>query len=431
MVKWQGAAFSVRRQLAWKLMTSVAILCLAAACTKTGNKGSLKAQLSQINYTQQAKRPPLKPNHPLYIATTYWARQHQKNPKDPTAALNYARNLKVLGSKERAVEVLARTYQLNPGHGELASEFGRLALSLGKVEMAEKLLNQARKASRKKDWRVLSALGTVNSKRGDHKKAQTLYLAALREQPGATSLYNNLALSYALDGRAGDAETLLKKAIAKGHDTPRVRQNLALVLGLQTKFGEARQIAQADLSGDKVASDVRYLKSMVKTTKVARASKPAGKSKHRAGSIITAALPSAKKTAHKTTSRRVKTAAAHKNPAAGSAPPAQAIQIPARKPGKPAPKVKMASARNAAGARANQRAQSLPWHKKPGAPKPAREVRLASMTLVKPPTRIAPHAGVTTWSTSVSRGNAPRSSFMQVLAAASTKSSDFEIPETE
>ena len=418
MVRCRGAAFGIRRQIAWKLMASVAIVFLAAGCNKTGKKNSLKTRLSNIDYSQASKRPALQPNHPAYIATTRWARLHQKNPKDPTAALNYARSLKAIGSRDRAVEVLARTYQLNPGHGELASEYGRLALSQGKVQMAERLLNQARKASRKDDWRVLSALGTVNSKRGDHKKAQTYYLAALRAQPGATSVYNNLALSYALDGRAGDAEDLLKKAIAKGHNTPRVRQNLALVLGLQTKFGEARQIAQADLSGDKVASDVSYLRSMVKTTKVARASRPAGKSKDQAKFATTAALPSAKKTAApapRTAPRPVRAAAARKKPAGGNAPPAPAIQAPSRKPGKPAQEVRTASARTVAGARANRTAQSLPWAKKPGAPEPARKTRLASGAHVTPP-----RAGATAWSTSV-----------QVSAATGAKPSGFEFPGTE
>ncbi len=388
MVTHQGAAHSARRRLTWKLMTSVAIVFLVTGCNKTGNKNSLKAQLSNIDYSRTAKRPPLKPNSPAYIATTRWARAHQKNPKDPAAALNYARSLKKIGSKGRAMEVLARTYQLNPGHGELASEYGRLALSQGKVQMAEKLLNQARKSGRKDDWKVLSALGTVNSKRGDYKQAQTYYLAALRAQPGATSVYNNLALSYALDGRAGDAEDLLKKAIAKGHNTPRVRQNLALVLGLQTKFGEARQIAQTDLSGEKVASDVKYLRSMVKTTKAARASRPAGKSRDHAGSITTAALPSARKPAakplkaeHKIAPRTVKTAATRKSPSTANSRPAPAAH--------------------------------------------------AATANVKPPTRILPRPSAPAWSTSVSRRSAALPAPVKVSVIAGEKSPDFEILETE
>ena len=363
MVKLQGEVCATHRNLCWKLMTVMAMSYLAAGCANIGKKHTLISQLSSINYARQAQRPPLKPTHPLYLATTHWAGKHQKNPQDPTAALSYARNLKALGSREKALDVLARTYQLNPGHSELASEYGRMALSLGKVQLAEQLLNEASKDKRREDWKLLSALGTVNAKRGDHKKAQSYYLAALRKKPGATSVYNNLALSYALDGRAGDAETLLKKAISKGHNTPRVRQNLALVLGLQTKFGEATQMARADLSSDKAASDADYLKNMVKRTQIAIASKSAGKAKPKIDFTTTAALPAAKKT----TRKPVKTAATAN-----------------KRAGKPAGK--------------------LPWHKHPAGRKAIRTAQLTSTTASK-----APRAGATSWSTTVSQGSTARS----------------------
>ncbi|MCH8239783.1 MAG: tetratricopeptide repeat protein [Proteobacteria bacterium] len=363
MVKLQGEVCATHRKLCWKLMTVMAIASLAAGCANIGKKHTLTSQLSSINYARQAQRPPLKPTHPLYLATTHWAGKHQKNPQDPTAALSYARNLKALGSREKALDVLARTYQLNPGHSELASEYGRMALSLGKVQLAEQLLNEASKDKRREDWKLLSALGTVNAKRGDHKKAQSYYLAALRKKPGATSVYNNLALSYALDGRAGDAETLLKKAISKGHNTPRVRQNLALVLGLQTKFGEATQMARADLSSDKAASDADYLKNMVKRTQIAIASKSAGKAKPKIDFTTTAALPAAKKT----TRKGVKSAAT-------------------------------------ANKRAGKLAGKLPWHKHPAGRKAIRTAQLTSTTASK-----APRAGATSWSTTVSQGSTARS----------------------
>ncbi len=363
MVKLQGEVCATHRKLCWKLMTVMAIASLAAGCANIGKKHTLTSQLSSINYARQAQRPPLKPTHPLYLATTHWAGKHQKNPQDPTAALSYARNLKALGSREKALDVLARTYQLNPGHTELASEYGRMALSLGKVQLAEQLLNEASKDKRREDWKLLSALGTVNAKRGDHKKAQSYYLAALRKKPGATSVYNNLALSYALDGRAGDAETLLKKAISKGHNTPRVRQNLALVLGLQTKFGEATQMARADLSSDKAASDADYLKNMVKRTKIAIASKSTGKAKPKIDFTTTAALPAVKKT----TRKPVKTAAT-------------------------------------ANKRAAKPAGKLPWHKHPAGRKVIRTAQLTPTTASK-----APRAGSTSWSTTVSQGSTARS----------------------
>jgi len=417
MVKWHGEVCATHRKLSWKLMTVTVIMCLAAGCTKLGKKNALKNQLSSINYAQQTQRPQLKPTHPLYIATAHWARKHQKNPKDPSAALNYARNLKALGSREKAFEVLARAYQLNPGHAELASEYGRVALSLGKVRLAGQMLSLASKDKRQQDWKLLSALGTVNAKRGDHKKAQSYYAAALRKKPDATSVYNNLALSYALDGRAGDAESLLKKAISKGHNTPRVRQNLALVLGLQTKFGEARQIALADLSGAKAESDADYLKSMVKRTKVAKASRPASTTKRKTGVITTAALPAAKKTTRKAARQPVKSAAATKSEAvntriASKAQPAHRIPVPSGKTGKQTRSVKLASARTMVNTRAGKPAETLPWRqKKPAATKAARVPRLTSPAPTSPAGE-RPRAGAARWHTTVSQASTEASNFI-------------------
>ena len=43
----------------------------------------------------------------------------------------------------------------------------------------------------------------------------------------------------------------------------RVRQNLALVVGLQGRFKEAEQIAKAELSKDQAEANVAYLRSML------------------------------------------------------------------------------------------------------------------------------------------------------------------------
>ena len=334
MVKWEGAGNSARHRLAWKLMASAAILCVAAGCTKTSKKGAPNKSVASINYSKQAQRPALKPNHPLHIATTHWARKHQKNPSDPTAAINYSRNLKALGAKDKAMEALARTYQLNPGHGKLASEYGRSALDMGKVEMAEQLLNQAMRSKGAADWRVLSALGTVNAKRGDHKKAQSYYNAALRSQPGATSVYNNLALSYALDGKAGDAEKLLKTAVARGHNTRRVRQNLALVLGLQSKFDEAQKIAKTDLASEKVENDVAYLRTMVKNTQVAKVHSKKATTKKKASTVKTAALPTkqTKKPARPTQTGKSQATASHRSQRTVQASRKQPSSVTSKRP---------------------------------------------------------------------------------------------------
>lgn len=346
MVNRQGSAHQVCRQLGWKLMTGVAIAVLAAGCTKTSKKDALKQRLA-IDYSKQNQRSALTPNNPIHIKTTQWARRHQKNPADAAAALNYARSLKALGAKDRAFEVLARTHQLQPSNAELTSEYGRLALDMGKIQMADQLLNRALRAKGNPDWRLLSALGTIQAKRGDHKKAQSYYVAALKKQPGATSVYNNLALSYALDGKAGDAENLLKQAVNKGHNTQVVRQNLALVLGLQSKFDEAQQVAQADLDTNKIDNNVTYLRQMVKKTKVAKAQP---KQPVQTDKITTAAIPAPRKAANvKSTPTPV---AASRKPK----PPA----VPTRKPEAPTVIAKSIS-RTLTKEQKAEMAKPLPW----------------------------------------------------------------------
>ena len=73
----------------------------------------------------------------------------------------------------------------------------------------------------------------------------------------------NLGLSYALAKRLPEAETTLRQAAANPRADSRVRQNLALVLGLQGKFGEAEGIARQDMAPIDAAQSVTAMKQMV------------------------------------------------------------------------------------------------------------------------------------------------------------------------
>ena len=158
--------------------------------------------------------------------------------------------------------ILTAGYRANQNDGEIAAELGRLALDMGRLDIAQQTLKVA-ETQGVKDWKTLSAQGTLRAKQGQHAEAQQYYLAALREQPDAVSVINNLALSYALDGKPKKSEELLRKAVASGHEDKRVRQNLALVLGLQGKFDEARQVASADMTEQEAKSNTTYLRNML------------------------------------------------------------------------------------------------------------------------------------------------------------------------
>lgn len=268
-------AAPVRRPaFTWKLLTSTSILCVLSACGPT-SISKRDVAIRPVNKTYDANSPRLnaEPSSPLNRATTYWATAFQKNPRDPKAGLSYALNLKALGSRRKALEVLQQAHRHNPSHAGIASEYGRLVLAEGNVKLAQQLLAQASTLSGKPDWRVLSAQGTVHAKLGEHDEAQRFYVAALQQKPDSPSIMNNLALSYAMDGKADEAESLLRRAVKGGNDTPRLRQNLALVLGVQGKFEESEKLGGLDLPGDQVHKNVTYLRNMVKQrTSVAAAS---------------------------------------------------------------------------------------------------------------------------------------------------------------
>jgi Flp pilus assembly protein TadD len=59
------------------------------------------------------------------------------------------------------------------------------------------------------------------------------------------------------------AERTLRQAAQGKPVDPRVRQNLALVVGLQGRLAEAEAIARADLPPDEAAANVAYVQQML------------------------------------------------------------------------------------------------------------------------------------------------------------------------
>ncbi len=199
----------------------------------------------------------------LQKATEYWGKEFAKNPRDAEIALNYARNLKALGEKRQSLAVLQQASVFHGAHRGLNAEYGRLALEFDQVTLAGKLLEQADDPTNP-DWKLISARGTVLAKQGRYREAIAFYERALVLAPEQASILNNLALAHAMEGHPDKAEPLLKRAAAAGGNEPRVGQNLALVLGLQGKYDEAKLTAARDLPADNAAANVDYVRNIVK-----------------------------------------------------------------------------------------------------------------------------------------------------------------------
>jgi Flp pilus assembly protein TadD len=252
----------------WRAATRATVAAAAAlwlaGCAQTGGAGPT-ALLASSQQPEQAPKPaaPQDLRSELQKATDYWGKAYAKNPRDAQTALNYARNLKALGEKRQALAVLQQTALFNGNNRAVLGEYGRVALELDQVTVAQKLLEQADDPANP-DWRIISARGTVFAKQGRYQDALPFYERALTLAPNQASVLNNLALAHAMEGYPEKAEPLLKRAEAAGGHEARVSENLAIVLGLQGKYDEAKLAAANHLPTDKAAADVEYLKRLVK-----------------------------------------------------------------------------------------------------------------------------------------------------------------------
>ncbi|XSG81596.1 MAG: tetratricopeptide repeat protein [Methyloligella sp. ZOD6] len=255
-----------RRSFFRVLILTTATAALLGGCNKTGGNQLFGANGNPLATANAAALTGDQSNR---AKVGQWAAAYARKPQDPRMVLGYAHALKATGNKQQAMTVLKNGFQANPSNGEIASQLGRVALELGRTDLAQRSLTVAQKEGIT-DWRTLSAQGTLLAKQGKHADAQRYFQAALRQNPKSVSVTNNLALSYALDGKAKESETLLKKAVASGSNDKRIRQNLALVLGLQGKFGEAKQVAAAGSSTQEANQNIAYLRKMLnKPTQVA------------------------------------------------------------------------------------------------------------------------------------------------------------------
>jgi Flp pilus assembly protein TadD len=104
--------------------------------------------------------------------------------------------------------------------------------------------------------------------------ARRYYTSALKIVPDEPSVMSNLGLSYALSKNLREAENTLRRANTYSNREPRVRQNLALVVGLQGRFQEAEEIARADLSPEEASANLDYLRAMLAEEKSRKKGKP-------------------------------------------------------------------------------------------------------------------------------------------------------------
>jgi Flp pilus assembly protein TadD len=228
----------------------VAVLggCAAKSSDVTGSVPTLATQPSEIELRRRADA---------------LGEQYRARPNDPQIAIAYASALRAIGQRAQAAAVLQQASIRNPKDKAVLGAYGRALTEIGNYAQALEVLGRAHSPDQP-DWQILNAQGAVLDQMGNHVQARRYYETALKIVPEEPAILSNLGLSYALSKDLVRAETILRRAAANPRADKKVRQNLALVLGLQGKFEESERVAASDLPPDEARANIAYLREMIR-----------------------------------------------------------------------------------------------------------------------------------------------------------------------
>lgn len=172
----------------------------------------------------------------------FWANEYQKDATRLDVTVSFMQALRGIGSHERVREIAAAAAPIHPDSYELYLELGRSYMAQNKVQEAAQAFLRSADLAPASEAAPLAALGLAFDRLEDHAQAQQAYEYALAREPNRVSTLSNYGLSLALTGQLEAAETALRKAVASADADVRVRQNLALILGLQGRFDDMRAV---------------------------------------------------------------------------------------------------------------------------------------------------------------------------------------------
>jgi Flp pilus assembly protein TadD len=199
----------------------------------------------------------------LQGALTTYGMAYEKSPKEKATGLGYASALQMAGRNDQSLAVMQQVAIAHPKDRDVLAAYGKALAAAGELDKALETIRRAQTPDFP-DWKLYSAEGAILDQLGQSEGARTLYRKALEIQPNEPAILSNLGMSYVLANDLKSGETYLRQAVARPGADSRIRQNLALVVGLQGRFDEAEEIARAELSPEDATANVAYLKGMLK-----------------------------------------------------------------------------------------------------------------------------------------------------------------------
>jgi Flp pilus assembly protein TadD len=230
------------------LLAGVAALVLSACASNRG-------QMAAVDYSGM----PAAESHANLAELT---ERYRRNPADRNVVIHYAAALRAAGQPQQAMAALEGAMAHNPKDVALSVAYAKALTAAGKFEQSLGVLANVIRPDAP-DWNALLVKGATLDQMGRNAEARQLYQQAAVIAPAEASIETNLGLSYAMTNELSLAERHLRRAVAMRGATSQMRQNLALVVGLQGRFDEARALYGAELPPEQVEANMAYVRALL------------------------------------------------------------------------------------------------------------------------------------------------------------------------
>ncbi len=245
-----------------RLPAALLALSALAACATTGEGSAQESAISapQRGVDRQARERIVRAD--MLTQMAFWAGEYNTFPNDIEAARHFAESLRKGGRSERAAQVASDALARFPNDTALLYTYGLAQIGAQQPQEALRPLALVAQAD-PQNWHARSALGAALDQLGRFTDARRAYQEALALQPDNPGVLTNLGVSHLMAGDPEAAEPILRQASVLPNAPPEARQNLAIALALQGRFGEAEQLQRVDLPPAQATANVAYLRGLL------------------------------------------------------------------------------------------------------------------------------------------------------------------------
>ncbi|WP_425999177.1 tetratricopeptide repeat protein [Caulobacter sp. DWR1-3-2b1] len=247
-----------RALLATVLAPALMLLGAQAHAGAAKNKPEAVEQTTSRKATP-TQRAEMRRADPLARAA-FWGGEFETDSRDAEAGVALAQALRALGRYDDAAATVAKVLMAQPDNIDALLESARAQIARGQGFYA---IDPARRAAAlaPRDWRPQSLLGVAYEQAQRDDEASVAHRQAVALAPNEAVPTANYAMHLASQGDLAGAEAQLRRAAVMPASSIQIRQNLALVIGLQGRIAEAEKLARQDLPPESVANNLAWLRA--------------------------------------------------------------------------------------------------------------------------------------------------------------------------